>query len=158
MNKLLSGVLVTLALVLAPARAAPGEVELAGAISNPQRLTVGALRALPATEVTIVPAKDSDMPAGTFKGVLLTRLLSRAGTKDKPGKHTFLQHTVLVFGRDGYAVALAFGEFETGLEGKAVILAYDADGRPLRDGLHLVVPGDKQGARQVRDVVRIEVQ
>lgn len=158
MNKTLCGLMVALALAASSAHAVPGEVEISGAVSTPQHLTTGALRALPATEVTIVPAKDSDMPAGTFKGVLLTKLLARATPKDKPGKHAFLQHTVLVFGRDGYGIALAFGEFEPGLEGKSVILAYDADGRPFRDGLHLVVPGDKQGARQVRDVVKIDVQ
>jgi hypothetical protein len=141
---------------MAPAWA--GDVNITGAVINPLHLSPGTLRALPATTVTIAKSADSDMPPGTFKGVLLTKLLSQAVLKDKQGKHAFLQHTMIVTGRDGYAVALAIGEIEPGMEGKAVILAYDVDGRPFRDGIHLVVPGDKQGARQVRDVVKIEVQ
>jgi DMSO/TMAO reductase YedYZ molybdopterin-dependent catalytic subunit len=155
MNTILTGAVAAL-LVLAPAWA--GDVDIAGAVNNPLHLTPGALRAMPATEVTVAKSADSDMPAGTFRGVLLTKLLARAVLRDKPGKHSFLQHSMLVTGRDGYAVALAIGEIEPGMEGKSVLLAYDVDGRPFRDGLHLVVPGDKQGARQVRDVVRIEVQ
>lgn len=153
--KIISTAAIT-ALLLAPAWA--GDVDINGAVANPLRLTPGALRAMPATEVTIAKSADSDMPPGTFRGVLLTKVLARAVLKDKPGKHSFLQHSMLVTGRDGYAVALAIGEIEPGMEGKTVLLAYDVDGRPFRDGIHLVVPGDKQGARQVRDVVKIEVQ
>lgn len=146
------------AFAVAGALAGTSEVDVTGAVNNPLHLTAGALRALQAAEVTIVPQPGTDMPAGTFKGVLLIKLISQAVLKDKPVKHAFLQHTLIVTGRDGYAVALAIGEIEPAIEGKLVILAYDLDGRPLRDGFRLVVPGDKQGARQVRDVVRIDVQ
>ena len=66
--------------------------------------------------------------------------------------------TVLVTGQDGYAAALAIGEISPDFEGKAVILAESMNGQPLGSShLRLVIPGDRKGARDVRDVVRITV-
>ena len=44
-------------------------------------------------------------------------------------KNAALRHTLLITGRDGYAVALAVGEVDPHYEGKSVILAY-AGGEP----------------------------
>jgi len=116
------------------------------------------LRALPATELALGFMAGSKPEKGAFKGVLLWRLLGQAEIKTRPGKGANLLHTITVTGQDGYAVALAIAEIDPRFEGKTVLLAYDQDGRPLRGGFRLIVPGDGEGGRSVRNVVRIEVQ
>ena len=44
-------------------------------------------------------------------------------------------------------------------EGKPVLLAWARDGKPMADeALRLVVPGDRRGGRNARDVVRIALR
>jgi hypothetical protein len=65
---------------------------------------------------------------------------------------------LVVRAQDGYAAVLSIGEIDPALEGKAVILAYRQDDRPGDlPALKLIVPGDKMGARMVRDVTEVEV-
>ena len=72
---------------------------------------------------------------------------------------TRLRHTIVVTGRDGYAVVLALAEIDPEFEGKQVVLAYRRDGQPMNGHeLRLVVPGDRRGGRSVRDVVRIDLR
>jgi DMSO/TMAO reductase YedYZ molybdopterin-dependent catalytic subunit len=146
--------------VLTPALAEPPALELSldGAVKTPLHLSEAALRALPVTDLTVQWPLGSHLQPGPYKGVLLMSLVAQAVTKDEVGKNSYIRHTVLVYGRDGYAAALAEGEFNPAYEGKVVILAYEVDGKPFKDGLRLVVPGDKEGGRQVHDVVRIEVR
>lgn len=147
-------------LVLTPALAeTPAlEITLGGTVQTPLHLTEAQLRAHPATDLTVQWPLGSHLQPGPYKGVSLMSLVAEAVTKDEVGKNSYIRHTVLVYGRDGYAAALAEGEFNPAYEGKTVILAYEVDGKPFKDGLRLVVPGDKEGGRQVHDVVRIEVQ
>lgn len=136
----------------------PNEVTLTGAVENPLHMTTGSLRALPSTGLTLDFMAGPHPEKGSFKGVLLWKLVNLAAVKDRGGKGSNLLHSIIVTGRDGYAVALAIAEIDPKFEGKTVLLAYDQDGRPLRNGFRLVVPGDHEGGRNVRDVVRIEVQ
>ena len=70
-----------------------------------------------------------------------------------------MRHTITVAGQDGYAAAFAIGELDPTLEGKHVIVAYHEDGQPGDlPTLRLIVPGDKHGARDVYDVVSINVK
>jgi hypothetical protein len=131
---------------------------LSGAVAKPLCLTAGELRALPATELALGFMAGSHPEKGSFKGVLLWRLLGLANVKQRSGKGASLLHTIIVTGQDGYAVALAIGEIDPRFEGKTVLVAYDQDGRPLRGGFRLIVPGDGEGGRSVRNVARIEVQ
>jgi hypothetical protein len=133
-------------------------LSLSGAVTKPLCLTAGELRALPATELALGFMAGSHPEKGSFKGVLLWRLLGLAAVKDRAGKGASLLHTIIVTGQDGYAVALAIGEIDPRFEGKTVLVAYDQDGRPLRGGFRLIMPGDGEGGRSVRNVVRIEVQ
>jgi len=136
----------------------PNEVTLTGVVENPLHMTAEGLRALPPTELTLDFMAGTHPEKGTFKGVLLWKLVNLAAVKDRGGKGSSLLHSIIVTGRDGYAVALAIGEIDPKFEGKTVLLAYDQDGRPLQNGFRLIVPGDHEGGRNVRDVVRIDVQ
>ncbi len=141
-------------LSVATARAADdGPLAITGEVAHPQSLTRAALDALPMVQVTVTDRTGR----ATYRGPLLRTLLDRAALVDQPGGRTFLRHTVLVRGRDGYAVALAVAEIDPRFEGKAAIVACARDGAPL-DAPRLVVPGDLKAGRSVRDVVAIEVR
>jgi hypothetical protein len=52
------------------------------------------------------------------------------------------------------------GEISPEFGNKAIMIADRVDGKvlTLQDGFRLIVPGDKRGARSVRDVAKIEVR
>ena len=94
-----------------------------------------------------------------YTGALLWSVIERAGLVDDAGKNARLKHTLVVIGRDGYAVALALGELDPHFDGKSVIVAYDGGEPPASStALRLVVPGDVHGGRSVRDVATIDVR
>ena len=139
--------------------ASPAPIELAvqGRVEHPRTLPLAELQALPPVTVEIERSESSTAQRLSFTGALLWSLVTTAGPVDEPGKHTFLQHTLLVRGRDGYAVALAVGELDPHFEGKQVLVAYAQDGKAL-PALRLVIPADARPGRNVRDVVAIEVR
>jgi hypothetical protein len=132
---------------------------LEGTVSHRLVLDDAFIKSLPATTVDVTFETDKGKSSGRYTGVLLWSLLGNAGLVDDPGKNASLKHTLLITGRDGYAVALAVGELDPHYEGKSVILAY-AGGDPPASPAHLrlVVPGDVHGGRSVRDVATIEVR
>jgi len=157
--------LVALALVVgaaAPAiaeEAATAPAVLDGAVKTRLELSEATLRALPKTTLDVDFATGKGRETGRYAGALLWTLVEQAGPVDEPGKNAALRHTLLVTGRDGYAVALSIGELDPHYAGKAVILAYEGGTPPTSPGhLRLIVPGDAHGGRSVRDVVRIEVK
>ena len=157
--------LITGLIAVAPALGAPppagadGDAVVIVGAQRRSALTLGALSAL--APVTVRIAKQtSHGPAGeSYDGPLLWTLLVRAGLVDPVRPRSEVMQTILVTGRDGYSAAVALGEISPQFEGKAVILADRKDGEPLAaNHLELVVPGDKRRARDVHDVVRIEVE
>jgi DMSO/TMAO reductase YedYZ molybdopterin-dependent catalytic subunit len=133
---------------------------ITGQVQHPETLTLPDLEKRAATTVQVTFRTAGGPEEGSFTGAPLWPLLGEGGPVNAPGKNTRLRHTILVTGRDGYAVALSFGELDPDFEGKSVILAYAKDGKPLApaDGIRLIVPGDHHGGRDVRDVVMIEVR
>ena len=150
-----------LAGLLAPAAlaqdSAPPGLAIGGHVEHPRTLALADLRALPPVTVQVEHSHGQDARKETFTGALLWPLLTAAGPVDDPDKRTFLQHTVLARGQDGYAVALAIGELDPNFEGKQVLVAYTQDGKPL-PSLRLVVPADTRGGRSVHDLVAVEVR
>jgi len=136
---------------------APLELAVQGRVEHPGSLTLAELQALPPVTVEIERTEANGVQHMSFTGALLWTLVTTAGPVDEPGKHTFMQHTLLARGRDGYAAALAFGELDPRFEGKQVLVAYAQDGKPL-PALRLVIPADARAGRNVRDVVAIEVR
>jgi hypothetical protein len=132
-------------------QAAPGEQRLV--------LDQTLLQSLPAVTIDVTFETAQGSKSGRYTGVLLWTLLEKAHPIDEPGKNASLKHTLLVTGRDGYAVALALGEIDPHYEGKQIIIAY-AGGEPSASisSLRLLVPGDVHGGRSVRDVATIELR
>jgi hypothetical protein len=132
---------------------------LQGAVKQHLVLDDALLKSLPAVTIDVTFETGQGKKSGRYTGVLLWTLLEKAEPIDEPGKNTNLRHTLLITGRDGYAVALAVGEIDPHYEGKQIIIAY-AGGEPSAStsSLRLVVPGDFHGGRSVRDVAKIELR
>jgi DMSO/TMAO reductase YedYZ molybdopterin-dependent catalytic subunit len=138
---------------------ASGTLAIDGQIAHPTHLTADDLKKLPATDLDVTFMTGHGQESGHYTGALLWTLLDQAGLTDTQGKHPDLHHVLLATGSDGYVIAFAFGEIDPDFGNKPIIIAYAKDGKPLGpDGLRLVVPGDKLGARDIKDVVRIEVK
>lgn len=148
-----------LALALAAGAAFAQPAALQGAVKAPLTLDAATLHALPATTVETAFETSKGPERGTYTGVLLWDLIQKAGLENAGGKNAELRHSLMVTGADGYAVAVAVGEFAPRFGNKAVLLAYEGgDGKADPDHLRLIVPGDLHGGRAVSNVVSIEVR
>ena len=132
---------------------------LQGAVKQRLILDAALLQSLPAVTVDVTFETGQGRKPGRYTGILLWALLEKAEPIDEPGKNATLRHTLVITGRDGYAVALALGEIDPHYEGKQVIIAY-LGGEPSASmsSLRLVVPGDVHGGRSVRDIATIELR
>jgi DMSO/TMAO reductase YedYZ molybdopterin-dependent catalytic subunit len=132
---------------------------LDGKVKHPQRLSLEALRQLPAEQVAVAFQTSRGIEKSSYTGVLLWTLLDAAGGIDDAAKGAELRHTISITGRDGYNIVISTGEIAPDFGGKPAMIAYERDGAGLADnGLRVVMPGDKRGGRYVRDVVEIEVK
>jgi DMSO/TMAO reductase YedYZ molybdopterin-dependent catalytic subunit len=94
-----------------------------------------------------------------WTGPLLWTVLGASGVIEGANQREQAHLVVRVTGADGYAAAIALGEISPLLADRPILLADDLNGAPLPDhALRLIVPGDRLGARSVRDVVRIEIE
>ncbi len=145
----------------APSRAAdqPG-FTVDGQVRQTLHLNAADVQKLPVIELEVAFEAQGKMQKAKFKGALLLDILNKAEIVDAEGKGSAFRHAIEVASSDGYAINLAIGEFHPFLEGKQVLVAYERDGQALESmgGLRVVVPGDKHGARSIRDLVRITVK
>jgi len=119
-------------------------------------VTMAEIARLPHVTVTVSFGTEHGKAGGVFQGPLLWLLLTQRGAVDPKKPRQEVTGTVVVTGRDGYAAVLALGEIGPDFENKPVILADQMDGKPL-GALRLVVPIDRRGGRNVRDVSTIAV-
>lgn len=131
-----------------------------GAVKQVLKLTAADLQKMPAVTIDVSYEAQGKIQKSQFTGVLLLDVLNKAGVVDGEGKAGRFRRVADVAASDGYAIAVALGEIEPNLEAKQVLVAYLRDGKPVdpTGSVRLVVPGDKHGARSVRDVVRITVK
>lgn len=147
------------ALALAFGRAAhAGDLKLVGLQGQADTITPAQFAALPHVQLTVtVEGKTA-----TYRGVPLATLLDRVGAPLGKALHgPELRDVVLVCAADGYAAALALAEADPMERKSQILLADEADGRPLGDKqghYRLVVEGDQRGARLVRMVTTIELR
>ncbi len=140
------------------ARADEPVLVIDGAVRQAQHVTAAALRSLPPVREEIAFETDHGAQKATYTGVLLWDLVQRAGIDDT-GKWSELRHVLQVTGKDGYRIMLSVGEIDPNFGHAPMLVAYARNGVPLAgDALRLVVPGDRHGARSVRDLVHIEIR
>jgi Oxidoreductase molybdopterin binding domain len=113
---------------------------------------------LPAIEQKVSFLTSHGPEQAAYTGALLWSVLEHAEMLGGD-RRTHVRHTIVITGRDGYAVVLALAEIDPEFEGKQVLLAYRRNGQPMEGNtVRLVVPGDRHGGRSVRDVVRIDIR
>ncbi|WP_407541842.1 molybdopterin-dependent oxidoreductase (plasmid) [Deinococcus radiomollis] len=136
-------------------------ITLGGQLTAPRSFVLADLQALPGHEVSLTYMAAGKSVTHTFKGVLLSDLLTAARPAFDPRvRNASLTWYVLAQGADGYAALFSLGEIDPGFGNRGVLLAYAQDGQPLpaSDGaVQLVVPGDLKGGRYVSSLVRLTV-
>lgn len=135
-------------------------IEIAGSAVVTGRMTADELSRLPPVEGEVRYQTSKGEESGRYRGPLLWSILEARGIADLPGHNAQLDHSFVVEGRDGYRIVFSIGEIDPDFGNAPIQLATERDGKALvpGEGYRLVVPGDKRGARYVRDVVRIEVR
>jgi len=153
----LSAAIVALSLVAGPAAGQSPTLMLEGKVRQPQRLTLADLKKMPAEHADVSYQTDRGPVSGSFTGVPLWSLIAAAGGIDDGAKNPELRHAIRITAKDGYVVVTSSGEIAPDFGAKGVIVAYERDGKPL-DHFRIVMPGDKHGGRNVRDVVSINIE
>jgi DMSO/TMAO reductase YedYZ molybdopterin-dependent catalytic subunit len=109
-----------------------------------------------------VTLTDRDGKDHSYKGVPVLDILNSAGvTTGKQLRGENLSKYVLVKCSDGYEVLFSLAEMDTAFNNKMIILATEADGKPIPDGkgpFRLVVPGEGRPARSCFQVVEFVVK
>lgn len=160
-RKLLAGAAVIAALIqtAAAADAPAAEPVTIESGAGSVRLDMAALKAMPSESRQITFQTEHGPENALYHGVSLLAVLKNAGAAAGTPKAR-LKHVITVTGRDGYAVVLAWGEIDPDFEAEPVMLAYARNGQALKPAgsVRLIVPGDRHGGRDVRDVTTISVQ
>ena len=143
----------------APPGELAGELSLTGKVVHPQQFNLEKLKALASQQVQVSFLSERGEQKMSFTGVPLWALLGEAGGLADTEKGAALHHTIKITAKDGYWVVISTGEIAPDLGGKPAMIAYQRDDEaPGASGFRLVMPGDKHGARYVRDVVTIDVE
>jgi len=149
----------TLALCSAPLWAQSETLAVEGHVAHPLQLSLEQLKALPPVMVSMSFQSDHGPQTGTYTGALLLDIVKQAAPVDQGSdKGAPLRHTIIATGHDGYGVAVAIGEIDPRFAGKQVLVAYERDGKPMKDQtFRLVVPGDAHGGRSVNDLASLAI-
>ena len=139
---------------------APGpQLRIGGAVSTPLTLTTTDLKNMPRTVLHVTNPHESKTE--TYEGVLLEELLRRAGVPQGDQLRGKLMTTyVIAEADDGYKVAFALAELDSGITNSEILVADTVDGAPIdtkRGPFRLVAPHDKRPARWVRMLKSITV-
>jgi hypothetical protein len=123
------------------------------------RLDAAFLSRLPEIEEDVRHESGRGLVQGRYRGATLWSVLQASGLLEGQATRERARRVLKVAGRDGHVVALALAEIDPDFAGNPVLLAWRVNGEPLPDGgLRLALPGDRRGARNVRDVVRIGLE
>lgn len=141
------------------------QFRLGGKVKNPRTFRLDTLRGQP-TQTTVWAfyrsgGSPTGFETGQWTGVLLYDLLQQAEVLVNPGvKNDLNRKLILVTGSDCYQQAYSMGELTPAIGGQhQVIVAYAKDG-VLLDApgfARIINPGDKSGARNVSNIIRIQV-
>jgi len=129
-----------------------------GDVPTPLTLNANDLATMPRESAEVT---DQDGAKTTYEGVALQEILKKAGIEfGRALRGKALAGYVIAEAKDGYAVVFSLGELDPDLGGTRVIVADKRDGKPLftyQGPVRLVLPADKEGARSVRMLEKLEV-
>lgn len=141
------------------------QFRLGGKVKNPKTFTLDMLRGQPIQTTVWAFYRSGSSPTGfetgEWTGVLLYDLLQQAEVLQNTGVRNDLNRKIiLITGSDCYQQAFSMGELIPAIGGQhQVIVAYAKDG-VLLDApgfARIINPGDKSGARNVSNIIRIQV-
>jgi DMSO/TMAO reductase YedYZ molybdopterin-dependent catalytic subunit len=144
-------------LLAAPGVAQTPLLSLTGKVKQPAHWTMDDLRKMPVERAKVSYQTDHGPVTADFTGVLLWSLIQAAGGVDDNDKNAVVRHAIRIDARDGYTVVISTGEIAADYGSRPALVAYERDGQPLED-FRLVMPGDKHGGRNARDVISISVE
>lgn len=117
------------------------------------------IRGLPAIELTATMRNPKSSADRTFRGPTLYDYAVATGLfPAKLGGGKLANSYFLVTAEDGARSAVALAEVWPNAAAKQVILAYEQDGEPIRNGVRLVLTGDWLAGRSIGGVVSIEAK
>ena len=116
---------------------------------------------LPVDDLRAVAKRRGQTAAGGYAGIRLTDLLEEADIR-QDDRHALRRTFVVAVASDGYQAVFSWGELFNTPVGRGVLVAFERDGAPLRDGegqIALVSLADeRQGPRHVKWLTRIDVR
>ncbi len=128
-------------------------LEVTGMVSHALSLSVEDLRAL--------AKRRGQTEAGEYGGILLPELLKEAAISED-ARHALRRTYVVAVASDGYQAVFSWGELFNTAVGRGVLVAFERDGAPLREGegrFALVSLADERaGPRHVKWLTRIDVR
>jgi DMSO/TMAO reductase YedYZ molybdopterin-dependent catalytic subunit len=128
-------------------------LEVTGEVQRKLSLTVEDLRAL--------AKRRGQAAAGGYGGIRLTDLLEEADIK-QDDRHALRRSYVVAVASDGYQAVFSWGELFNTPIGRSVLVAFERDGVPLREGegrIALISLADERaGPRHVKWLTRIDVR
>jgi DMSO/TMAO reductase YedYZ molybdopterin-dependent catalytic subunit len=150
--------LVVALLLALPAAAQQPVLAIEGKVKTPLHLSLDDLKKMPAEHAEVSYQTDRGPMKASFTGVLLWSLIESAGgLQDAGEKGAAIRHAIRITAKDGWVVVTSTGEIAPEFGNKGAMVAYERDGKPL-DDFRIVMPGDKHGARNARDVVTIAIE
>ena len=139
--------------------AAQAFVQVTGEVTRTLKLYEADIAKMNKVSVSLT---DKDGKDHSYTGVPVLDILNSAGvTTGKQLHGENLTKYVLVKCADGYQVLFALAEMDTALSKKTIILATQADNKPLPEGkgpFRLVVPGEGRPARSCFQVVEFIIK
>ena len=148
----------------AAAQGVTTEVEVTGEVNTRLTFTVDALRAIDHRSARNLPAAVSNAlaePYREYSGVLMTRLLDKAGLRSER-KDDWRRLYVVATASDGYKAVFSWGELFNSRIGRGLLVVYERAGRPIDDSEGrislLSTEDDRMGPRHVRWLKRIDVR
>jgi len=138
----------------------PGKftIELLGIGQNPITLTPDTLKSLPVVEMDVTFQTSKGPSSGHYKGVLFWDVLKANGAFEGVEHNQELKKVFVVKASDDYQIAFSVGEIHPDFGNTPMMLADQVDGKTFEGGYRIIMPGDTRGARNVRDVVGIEMR
>lgn len=141
------------------------QFRLRGKVKNPKTFTLDTLRGQPIQSTVWAFYRSGASPTGfetgQWTGILLYDLLQQAQITLNAGvKNDLNRKIILVTGSDCYQQAFSMGELVPAIGGQhQIIVAYAKDDvlLPSEGFARIINPADKSGARNVSNIIRIQV-
>jgi DMSO/TMAO reductase YedYZ molybdopterin-dependent catalytic subunit len=142
---------------VSPTDPAPGEVRILGDVHTPMTVTTDTLQNFQHQTHPVTFETNTGPQRHVYSGATLESLLYTASPRGTDRKsHPFLTIAIVATGADGYAATLTWTDVLSDQKSSPVLVAWSEDGTPLGQP-RLVVPGDRSGARYVKDLTELRV-